>query len=498
MREIDGAAGRSISHFVSMSLLYKMSWLVGVIMLGAVAANGNPTYIAGSIAVIALAFLFRNPQISVPILIILSLPTGALISMIGAPAAKLPWLVSALSFSLWPVAFLSVKRCKKIPGFIQLSIIFVVYSLVLSFSQRNSLTEITAGFKRYFQGYGIMFALGFFAICAKEIRIIYKLIIFVAMLQLPFAIYELLVLVPLRGGLEAGGEATDVVAGTFGANLFGGSANAEMAAFVLIVFCFLMARWRGHLLATRTFLILASLCLAPLTLGETKIVVFIFPMILAILLRKEFIRDPVKHIPVIIVGGLLSLLFGYIYISVMDSSMVGDSLTSTIQYNVGANGYGNNILNRTTVLSFWLEKHSIESPGYLFFGHGIGSAYLGMNNPVPGHIALQYPRYGIDLTTASTLLWDTGLVGLILHISIYLCAWGRAARLWTSVRNASVRADLLGIQAALGIFIVFTVYRDSSVNLIAFEMVIALVLGYLAWLIHSHEDLSTVKYGKLA
>ena len=484
------------SVYLSMHGFLLVLWLGSVVVFGALAASGNPMLIAAGVGALALAFLFRNPKISIPIIVLLSLPTGALISLIGPAAAKLPWLVSALTFSLWPLAMCRMLQQKKVPAYIPLAFVFVGYSLIFAIAQGNSLAEVVAGSKRYFQGYGVMFALALFSVKKNDIALLGKLLLLIALLQLPFAIYEFVVLVPMRGGLEAGGEATDVVAGTFGANLVGGSANAEMAAFLLIVFSFLLSRWRMKLLTTARFTSLAVLCLAPLVLGETKVVVFLFPVILLILLRKDLLKKPGRSIPLFIAGAVLCVAFGYVYVALMDTKVAGDSFATTLQYNIGNDGYGNNILNRTTVLSFWWERHSLETPVHLFFGHGIGSAYFGMNNLIPGHVALQYPRYGIDLTSASTLLWDTGAVGFFLHLSLYFFAWSAASRLWAKVTEPAARADLLAIQAALAIFLIFTFYRDSAVNLMAFEIVIALVFGYLAWLVHSHPQANQSTLGE--
>lgn len=486
----------SPSVYLSMHGFLFVLWLGSVLIFGALAASGNPTLIAAGIGALALAFLFRDPKISIPIIVLLSLPTGALVSMIGPAAAKLPWLVSALTFSLWPLAMCRMLQQRTLPAYIPLTVVFVAHSLIFAMAQGNAVAEVVAGSKRYFQGYGVMFALAFFSVKKHDIALLGKLLLLTALLQLPFAIYEFLVLVPMRGGLEAGGEATDVVAGTFGANLVGGSANSEMAAFLLIVFSFLLTRWRTKLLTTARFASLAVLCLAPLLLGETKVVVLLFPVILLIVLRKDLIKKPEESIPLFIAGVALCLAFGYVYVALMDTKVAGDSLATTLQYNLGNDGYGNNILNRTTVLSFWWQHHSLETPVHLFFGHGIGSAYLGMNNLIPGHVALQYPRYGIDLTSASTLLWDTGVVGFLLHLSLYFFAWSAASKLWAKVGDPATRADLLAIQAALAIFLIFTFYRDSAVNLLSFEIVIALVLGYLAWLVHSHHQANQSTQGE--
>ena len=64
------------------------------------------------------------------------------------------------------------------------------------------------------------------------------------------------------------------------------------------------------------------------------------------------------------------------------------------------------------------------------------------------------------------------------------------------IDDPATRADLLAIQAALAIFLIFTFYRDSAVNLLSFEIVIALVFGYLAWLVHCHSQAGPLPQGE--
>jgi hypothetical protein len=98
-----------------------------------------------------------------------------------------------------------------------------------------------------------------------------------------------------------------------------------------------------------------------------------------------------------------------------------------------------------------------------------------------------YPNYGIGLTAASTLLWDLGIVGLVLHLAIFIGAWMAANRLWRNTSDKSLQSDALAIQAAITCFVVFIFYRDSGVNLLAYEIVIGCILGYLAHLCRISE-----------
>ena len=103
------------------------------------------------------------------------------------------------------------------------------------------------------------------------------------------------------------------------------------------------------------------------------------------------------------------------------------------------------------------------------------------------HLGLKYPNYGINLTAVSTLLWDTGLIGLTLYMSMFVTAWFAAGRLYKAVSVPTVKADALAIQAAIALFLLFMFYSDSIVNLVSMEMVYAVVLGYLGYLLNLHS-----------
>jgi len=50
-----------------------------------------------------------------------------------------------------------------------------------------------------------------------------------------------------------------------------------------------------------------------------------------------------------------------------------ENIESTLDYNIYVRGYGNNYLNRTTVLIFWAERQGVHDPVSFVFGNGLGS-----------------------------------------------------------------------------------------------------------------------------
>ncbi len=463
---------------------------------GLIASTGNNLLVGGLLGIVVGTTLLLAPRVTVWMLLPLGLFSGFVVSF-GQAFSKLPWILTMLSMLLLlPVMLKFIVDNRKIPVFIWIAMVFMLYAIVTTLTvEYQDIAQFIAGFKRYFQMFGLMFALALLAFKPRDYKLWLSLLLLVALAQLPFAMYERFVLAVGRsaGSGGVGAEATDVVAGTFGANLDGGSANAEMAAFVIMAMAFLIARWKEGLLDKTQTIWMCLICFLPLGLGETKLVVVLLPIVWLILMRDEVKKKPTQF--VFQFAGLLAVtaMLGAIYIGLNTAATggrigVNDVLSETVAYNIGDHGYGTSVLNRTTVVSFWWLVNSKDTIGMLF-GHGLGSSYLGSNNPVPGHIALQYIGYGIDLTAISSLLWDVGLIGLLLFLSIYITAWFSAGRLRKRSSNNQVRADALAIQACLFILLVFTLYDNQLVNFLPYELVASAVLGYLGFLVRD-ESLS--------
>ncbi len=460
------------------------------VFVGLVASTANLFLVVMLVGLMVGIPLLAAPRVSVWMILALGMTSGFVISTLGSAFSKLAWCVTLLSMLLvLPFIMKLLAGAKGIPAFIWLALIFILYAIMAAVLQWSPIGEFIAGFKRYFQMYGLMFALALLDFKAEDHRRWLKFMLVIALLQLPFALYERIVLVPMRGGrfMHPGteAEATDVVAGTFGANLEGGSSNAEMAAFLIMAAAFVLARWRAGLVSTSVASSLSVVFLLPLFLGETKIVLVMLPLMWLVLMRKEFAKMPVRYFFQLLGLLLLTCALGLVYIS-MNKGGADEVLSQTLNYNVGTQGYGSSKLNRTTVFSFWWDNQSWQDPLGLLIGNGLGSTYFNPHAPMPGHLGLKYFGYGIGLTTASSLLWDTGLLGLILFLSILLSAWFTAGRLWTRVTDPAVRADALAIQTCIAIFTLFVFDDSALVNFLPFEVIAASILGYLGYLVRAH------------
>lgn len=460
------------------------------LVLGLVAVTANPIFVALATAALVGPMLIAKPTWIIWLVLVLGVVVAGLVPIwADGMAGRAVWGISALCFLLMLGALFRVVTKPGLadgtPAFVWLALAFMVYALVISLMRWSSVYEVAAGFKRYFQAFGLIFALCWLTVTSQDVQRWRLFFLIAALLQLPFAVYELLHIVPLREGFRfayPGMVPVDAVAGTFGTFLYQGGANAEMATFLIIVLVFLMARFHQRLLSAKLMLTLALLVLAPLFLGETKVVVLFLPLAFIVLYRQQLLGNPLYALGGLVGGLILAVAALLSYVAVTKSGNVDNLVYDTLRYNIGNQGHGNWKLNRTTAIKFWAERQSLDDPASAIVGNGLGSSH----DNTGGSTALRYPGFGIGLTAASTLLWDLGLLGLGLFLSILVAAWRSASKLRLHCKDPAVQADTLAIQAALMLFGFYLIYRISLLELLSFQIVFAATLGYLAWLMRRH------------
>ncbi len=501
---ITGQGGSSSASFakpVGWAAMLALFLAVGVlaVFFGLVAVTANTIIVALAAGLLIGMLMLAVPIWSVWLILFAGLlVVGVLPLWLDSLASKSVWAVSLLGFLLFLRAVYKLLTtpglAQTTPVFIWVAVVFIVFVVINSIAQWYSAGEFLGGLKRYFQAWGLMFAMAWIVADRAHFLNWKKFLLIVALMQLPFAVYELLVLVPIREPLVMslpGLVPIDVVAGTFGASLYTGGANAEMATFLIIVFAFLLAHNREKTLPRKYLAMLTLPVLAPLFMGDTKVVVILMPLMFLILFRRELIARPHYGVLGLIVGGFLTVAVGYAYLTFSQMNL-DEFVADTLKYNVYQVGYGNYALNRTTVLSFWAEQQGAKDPVSFLFGNGLGSAQPS-SALVPGHVAMRYRGYGIGLTGTSTLLWETGVFGFGLFIAVLALAWRCAGRLRRVSDDPTVRADTSAIQAALAIFAFYPFYRATLLDTLTFQIVFATLLGYLAWL-HRQQLLATARH----
>lgn len=456
------------------------------LFFGLVAVTANPIIIGVFVGMLVGAALMLRPTWMVWLILVAGLLVAGVVPIWAeGVASKAVWGISGLGFALMGAVFLSVATrqgaAANTPAFVWLALAFVLYSVFSTLVYWPSTYEILGGFKRYFQVTGLLFALAWLPVGERDVRRWRKFFILVALIQLPWAVYELVRLVPIREGFRyayPGMVPIDVVAGTFGANMRSGGANAEMATFLIIVLAFLLAHLRQKTLGLGKLALLAPFVLMPLFMGETKVVVLLLPMMFLVLYRRELLARPHYALVGLVAGSLLTVAAGYAYLQVTEKPLER-LVDETLRYNVYEKGHGGRALNRTTVLTFWGERQGLADPAGALLGHGLGTAH----DDTGGEMSRRYAGYGIGLTAASSLLWEQGVLGTALFLAMLAFAWRAAGQMQRAgVAPPWARADAAAIQAALPIFAFYLAYRSSLLEILSFQIVFWLMLGYLAWL----------------
>ncbi len=455
------------------------------VFFGLLASTANPILVGIGLAVLVGAMLLAKPTWNIWLVFGFGLlVVGVLPIWVEGIAAKAVWGVSALALILmlraWFQAVTVPQATHGTPAFVWLALAFLLYTLLNTLWQPSTAYEAFSGFKRYFQAMGLLFALAWLPIGERDIRYWRRFFVVVVLFQLPWAVYQLVELVPIREGFRyayPGLVPIDVVAGTFGANMTSGGANAEMATFLIVVLLFLLARLRQGVLPKGRLLWLLPIILTPLFLGETKVVVVLLPLAFLTLYRRELLARPHMALAGLVVGALLTVAAGYAYLLITKKTLE-DQVAETLSYNVYEKGYGVYALNRTTVLSFWASRQGLHDPAGAVFGHGLGSAH----DRTGGQMSRRYPGYGIGLTAASLLLWEQGIAGTGLFLAMLALAWGAAGRVRKFASAPWMKADAAAIQAALPLFAFFLIYRIALLEGLPFQIVFYGLLGYLAWL----------------
>ncbi len=473
------------------SLLVIASFVMTAMIAGVVVASGNLTLIGVAAGAIAGLLLLNAVRISIWIVMVVTLLVSGPVMLFLPQFTKLTWLGSMLGFLLMLSAIMHAGTVRHeqrapLPASIWLAIAFLVYAIASLFYSGGPLEEGVRAIKRHFSIWGLMFALAFVALEGKDVRRIGLFLIGLAAVQVPIALYQRAVLVPMRQNMPKDVVPIDVVAGTFEATMWGGGQSSVMVFLCIGVLALLIALWRDRVIGTFKAMLLLAVVAAPLALGETKIVVVLLPIALAMVYF-----DLIKVRPFLFISGALVIvaLSGGLFLYYSSLALDARPLTleqriqENLEYNFGNRGYyrGGASLNRFNAVPYWFEKQSAGQPLQAVFGNGLGSAHGSEGTEVKGHMDKQHAGTVIGLTAASSMLWDLGLVGFGLYLAMLIAAIVAALRLSATSRPGIDRSMCRALAASAGMLLLFVFYGDGLILVTSIQTLMAITLGLIAW-----------------
>ncbi len=459
-------------------------------LLGLVVASGKLVPIALVVGGVAGLALLNALPLAVSLLIVGVLLVTGPVGYFFPGLSKLSWLFSLLGVFMSGAALLyaavgRVRPARPIPWFVFTALLLALLALLSTAFSNGSMNEISAGLKRQFQFWGVIFLFAVYPFSSVTVRRWLIFLVGVAVAQLPFSAYQRLVLVPQVMGYEAPGFVPfDIIVGSFEGSMFGGGSSAIMAMFQVTAAIGLYAAFREKLIGGIRFMLLLLLVATPLALGETKVVMLLIPVALLAAFCDTIARRPLAFLGGALATVAIALALGYVYFLVQVSGDVTleENLADTLAYNLGERGYYGTGVNRLTAVPYWFESQSWAEPLRTLFGWGIGSAY-GVDGrvPLPGHIFVAHPGMHIDLVSASQILWELGAVGALLFYATIVGGLVVGKRNLDQAKSAWDATFCRAMLASLGASFLMSFYSASSLVLVSHSFIFALTLGLIAW-----------------
>jgi hypothetical protein len=196
---------------------------------------------------------------------------------------------------------------------------------------------------------------------------------------------------------------------------------------------------RGKLKLSHTLFLMLWL-FVPTTLNETKATILLLPitLILPALAMPRGLGAARKLVPIIAMGAVAGLMYVVVYNALLQYREQGASIgdiagnkTFIERYlYTGAAEHEVKYLGRFDSIELAID-HIVDDPVKLVFGYGAGNVSTSSLEQFEGRFVSYYDRYGVGMTELTTLLWETGLMGvamyLLLHWFFFRDAW-RLAR----------------------------------------------------------------------
>jgi hypothetical protein len=491
-----GQPVRSWSQKLRPVMVLAMVAVLGVLG-GGLSASGKPQLIAVFFGLVIVALIVSSRVALFWFVVISALVVTGLCQLYlpllkyvryVVPMASVPLLLHGVVdyFTTW-----TRTKDEPMPAIMMWALAFAVSCIVSVLISLSDPAVALVGLKGYFQMWGLFLSVVYLRWNDRFTKNLAWGLFLIALLQLPFVAHEYLVLVPKRVGLGGGIVPVDIVAGTFGAILEAGGANAVLAAYQCIVVACLLALWKNGALGGFKAAVISLALLSPMVVNQAKITALYVPLVFIVVFYRDIAVRPLKFI---VAGastvGLLVILMTALVLG-SNSSKIKDSAdlvnfviaqqTASADQRVGQ--YSE--LSRWTALTFWAQEHVRLNPINTLLGHGVGSSRENAGGlDVTDTLAEKhYAGLRIGYTALSALLWDTGLLGLITVLGMFTSAFFTAGQLASHYRGKdNFRTGLFeGLQAGMAVLTLSLAHKDFFINHLPYQAFTYLIIGFIAY-----------------
>lgn len=402
--------------------------------------------------------------------------TEWMVTSLGIGPRFLSWTPEIISASILLIVALRIAadRSVIIPRkyIVLFSVMFVLIAMGIVTNTVQS-GAVFAGLRTYFR-YAPVFLLPMvYYFSDEQIKRQLKFLLVLALLQLPIAIYQRLTIFKTA-------NSGDVITGSVGG-------SGILSIFLICVMAMMTAFLVKGKIRLSLYTPIIILLFIPTTINETTVTLFLMPLafVLPVLLTPTSRSRFRQLIPVAAVGALAMVVFVTIYNAEFGErwggedgglgTAIADGRIWSFLYK-GATTQsrpeeGKDPMSAVGRLDAVVMPFIVVSdPVRWMLGNGIGNVALSFNELLQGDYYEEALLYGVDFTAAGKLLWEIGIVGLLLS---FLFFWF----VFKDARTVSARNDIpgvvaLGWAATVPILVVAMFYTN---------LVDKTVLGYLMW-----------------
>lgn len=470
------------------SLLASILGVLGVIVLsvfvGLIAVTGWGLLVFILIAMIGgvLLLFMSNKNLLLLGGLLVYLVVGQLMYFANINQALwVPYGLGILLFFRLPGAYLQsplVAKNLAFPLNLSLSIYFIIFLISIALNAIPPL-QILVGGKNLVILWSYFLLIALFAIPFTATEKFVRMLLWLALLQLPFVAYQYFFVARQRNF----GTTWDAIVGTFGGDKLAGGASGTMAYMLLlavfIAIC-LNKRRQIHRLLLASVIIMAGISIF---MAEVKVAPLLLFIGMAVVYRKTLLRNPLAAgagaIAIMVLG--LGLLVAYDkthYAELgQESRDLPELLDNTFGYSLDTQfiNLETGEMGRNAALVFWWQKGFMVDPLRGVLGYGPGASRSSSHFAV-GQIARKY-SFGVDRSAATQLLWEVGLAGFLAFAYILLKGAFMALRAANAVSSPTSAAILEAAAAGLVMAILMLPYSRDVLEVPALGFTLMLLLG---------------------
>ncbi|MCA0902368.1 hypothetical protein [Qipengyuania aquimaris] len=326
--------------------------------------------------------------------------------------------------------------------------------------------------KNYYMMWLLVVPCAYLASSEKNFLNIERFLVLLLLLQVPFVIQQAL-----------STDNWDAIVGTYGGDPETSGNSGTLLVFLAVGVLVAVSWWQQGRLSLWLAGVAIGLAFLIVLPAELKGFFIILPLAMAVLLRRLIFRAPGQ-------SALLMLLVGvgiYGAIGFYDTALGDDSVGRNARIERSFEYFFDSRfadiktgeVSRGASVAIWYEDGGTSASRLV--GYGLGASRLSATL-ANGEIAQKYAPLAVNSTTIAQLLWDTGIIGLLIYVAMLSAAIiesMKIARRSTS-KIIRARADLLASIAF--IFLPLLIYNRSLVDGPTIQFLVALTFGMICGL----------------